>query len=137
SGGTVWLDPAIRSTYFARATLPSLAKQYARYGFWKVRMLRRYPETIRLRQAIPPVFVLSLLTLAVLAVWLPLVGWLLGLEVVLYGLALMAVGIQTAVNRRSFSLLFGVPLAIITMHFFWGGAFLWSIVQFKAKTTVR
>ena len=61
SGGTIWLDPAIRSVYFARPTLAALARQYSRYGFWKWRMLRRYPETLRWRQGLPPLFVLSLL----------------------------------------------------------------------------
>jgi len=50
SGGKVWLNPFIRSVYFARPTLALLAKQYARYGYWKWRMLRRYPETLRWRQ---------------------------------------------------------------------------------------
>ena len=60
SGGRIWLDPAIRSVYFARSNLLDLARQYWRYGFWKVRMLRRHPNTIRWRQSLPPLFVLSL-----------------------------------------------------------------------------
>ncbi|RPH58223.1 MAG: glycosyltransferase family 2 protein, partial [Chloroflexi bacterium] len=47
SGGKIWLDPAIRSIYFARPTLGALAQQYFRYGFWKWKMLRRYPGTLR------------------------------------------------------------------------------------------
>jgi len=35
AGGRIWLDPAIRSVYFARSTLGQLARQYRRYGFWK------------------------------------------------------------------------------------------------------
>ncbi len=71
SGGKVWLDPSIRSVYFARPTLANLAKQYTRYGFWKWRMLRRYPETLRWRQGLPPLFVLSLVVGAALAIFLP------------------------------------------------------------------
>src|SRR5512136_1928070 len=69
SGGRIWLDPAIRSVYFARPTLAKLAVQYFRYGFWKWRMLRRYPETLRWRQALPPLFVLSLIVGAILAIF--------------------------------------------------------------------
>ena len=64
SGGRVWLDPTIRSTYFARPTLVALARQYARYGFWKARMLRQYPNAIRWRQALP------------LVLWPQSLGWL-------------------------------------------------------------
>jgi hypothetical protein len=69
SGGKIWLDPSIRSVYFARPTLAKLARQYTRYGFWKWRMLRRYPETLRWRQALPPLFVFSLIGGAVLAIF--------------------------------------------------------------------
>ncbi len=44
SGGKIWLDPKIRCTYFARANLRALAKQYYGYGYWKVQMLKRYPR---------------------------------------------------------------------------------------------
>lgn len=56
SGGKIWLDPKIRCTYFARSNLLALAKQYFGYGYWKVQMLKRYPETLRWRQALPPAF---------------------------------------------------------------------------------
>ena len=48
SGGTVWLDPSIRSVYFSRSTLGKLAAQYWRYGFWKFKMLKRYPAYLAL-----------------------------------------------------------------------------------------
>ena len=85
SGGKIWLDPSIRSVYFARATLLELIHQYWRYGFWKWRMLRRYPDTLRWRQALPPLFVLSLVTLLLLSVFFPVAGLLLVAELFLYG----------------------------------------------------
>lgn len=126
AGGIVWLDPAIRSTYFARPTLAALARQYWRYGYWKARMLRRYPQTLRWRQALPPAFVLSLLLLAILAIWIPLFRWIVVIELTLYALALLTIGIQVAVRKRDPHLAYGVPLAIAVMHFSWGSAFLWS-----------
>lgn len=129
SGGRVWLDPAIRSAYFARATLSSLARQYLRYGFWKQRMLRRYPETLRWRQALPPLFVLSLLVLGILALLFPPAGWLLLLEVAVYLLALALLGVQQALRHKDPGLLVGLPLAIAVMHLAWGGAFLWSMLR--------
>ncbi len=126
SGGKVWLDPAIRSQYFARHSLNALARQYWRYGFWKARMLRRYPETFRWRQ-ISGAFVMSFLVFGVLAIWFPMVRWLFALEVGLYTLALLIVGVQEAFRKRDLALLLGVPLAIVTMHLAWGAAFLWSL----------
>ncbi|MEJ2606517.1 MAG: glycosyltransferase family 2 protein [Anaerolineales bacterium] len=47
AGGVVFFDPAIRSIYYARPDLISLGKQYARYGYWKARMLIRFPSSLR------------------------------------------------------------------------------------------
>jgi succinoglycan biosynthesis protein ExoA len=128
SGGVVWLDPAIRSAYFARPHLSALFRQYGRYGFWKARMLRRNPSTLRWRQALPPLFVLSLLALILLSIWIPIFRWLLAAEVLIYLVVLLVVGLQTAINRKDFMMMLSVPLAIAVMHLAWGGAFLWSLV---------
>ncbi len=129
SGGVVWMDPQIRTAYFARATLSSLGQQYWRYGYWKARMLRRYPNTLRWRQILPPLFVTSLLCLGLLSLaWHP-AGWLLLLEILLYVLALFGVGLRAAWQKRQPALAVGLPLAIGTMHLAWGSAFIWSLLS--------
>src|SRR4030095_11405510 len=112
SGGRVWLDPSIRSVYFARSTLKELIRQYWRYGFWKWRMLRRFPDTIRWRQALPPLFVLSLIGLALISIFLPIAVWLLIAELVLYFSVLLLAGVRATLKRRQPHLLIGLPLAI-------------------------
>jgi succinoglycan biosynthesis protein ExoA len=128
SGGRIWLDPAIRAIYFARPDLKSLAEQYWRYGFWKARMLLRYPRSLRWRQALPPVFVLSLLIFTLLSPWFLLPRLALVVELVSYTLALFAAGVQIAARQKDFSLILSVILAMATMHLTWGSAFLWSLV---------
>jgi glycosyltransferase involved in cell wall biosynthesis len=129
SGGKIWLDPSIRSVYFARPTLAALAKQYARYGFWKWRMLRRYPGTLRWRQGLPPLFVLSLLAGAILAIFLPVFRVPLTVESLIYVLTLGIAGTQAAIRQKKIHLFIGLPLAIATMHIAWGSGFLWSIIK--------
>lgn len=128
-GGRIWLDPRIRSGYFARSTLVALAKQYSRYGFWKYRMLRRYPGTLRWRQALPPLFTLSLIGLGGLSLFMPLARILLLIEVMVYFSLLFAGAIPAAVRRKDSLLAVGIPLAICVMHLSWGGGFLWSLVR--------
>jgi succinoglycan biosynthesis protein ExoA len=128
SGGKIWLDPAIRSLYFARANLVELARQYWRYGYWKARMLRRYPATIRWRQALPPLFVLSLFVLLLLAIWWPVARWIFVIESAGYAVVLSLAGLQLSKKQRDWKLIFSVPLAIVTMHLAWGSAFIWSLV---------
>ncbi len=128
SGGKIWLDPSIRSIYYARSTLLELIRQYWRYGFWKWRMLRRYPDTLRWRQALPPLFVLSLLILTVLSISSPFARWLLAGELILYFSILILAGARAVLRKRKIYLILGLPLAIAAMHLAWGGGFLWSVL---------
>ncbi len=128
SGGKIWLDPAIRSVYYARASLLELIRQYWRYGFWKWRMLRRYPNTLRWRQALPPLFVLSMVSLTVLSFFLPSARLLLAVGLILYASVLAVAGMLAAYQQRKPYLLVGLPLAIAVMHLSWGSGFLWSVI---------
>lgn len=128
-GGRIWLNPAIRSRYLARATLRELARQYWRYGFWKWQMLRRYPKTLRWRQALPPLLAASILLGSALAIFFPRVRILLALAIGLYLLALLVAAAEAALRRREGFLFFGLPLAIATMHLAWGAGFLWSMLR--------
>lgn len=125
-GGVVWLDPAIRSIYLARPTVRALARQYWRYGFWKMRMLAAYPATVRWRQAVPPLFVAGLLGLIIGAPFAGTIRKVLAIIVALYGGVLGGAGVHAAVQRRDPGLVAGLPLAIATMHLCWGSGFLWS-----------
>jgi succinoglycan biosynthesis protein ExoA len=128
AGGRLWLDPDIRSVYFARSTLRALARQYWRYGFWKWRMLRRYPKTLRWRQALPPLFVLGLLTGILLALVFPILWYLVGVVIALYFSVLLFAGIQTAIRLKRTVMVPGLLLAIPVMHLAWGSGFLWSLL---------
>jgi succinoglycan biosynthesis protein ExoA len=128
SGGRVWLDPSIRSVYFARSTFLELIHQYWRYGFWKWRMLRNFPDTLRWRQALPPVFVLSLIMLGLVSIFVPFSAWILTAEILSYYLVLFLAGIHAASKHRKLFLLAGLPLAISMMHLSWGSGFLWSML---------
>ena len=126
AGGVVWLDPSIRSVYFARGTLGKLAVQYLRYGYWKLKMLKRYPRTLRWRQALPPAFVFLLVSLSVLSLWFGFARSLLALQLTAYFTVLLMAGIQLAVRKKKGYLVWGLPLSIATMHVCWGAGFLWS-----------
>jgi len=134
SGGRVWLDPSIRSIYFARATFGDLVRQYWRYGFWKWLMLRRYPNTLRWRQALPPLFVASLLGLILISFSMPLALLVLAAELLFYLGTLTGAGFQAALRQRKPYLLFGLPMAVSAMHIAWGSGFLWSMLTFRSTS---
>jgi succinoglycan biosynthesis protein ExoA len=129
AGGRIWLDPAIQSIYYARPNLAALARQYGRYGYWKFKMLQRYPRTLRWRQALPPAFVFSLLFLGIVGLFWSPAAWLLLLEIIAY-LVILGLGAFPAAHRKADArLLAGIPLAIAAMHLAWGAGFLGSVVK--------
>jgi succinoglycan biosynthesis protein ExoA len=134
SGGVIWLDPLIMSTYFARAKLRELAGQYWRYGFWKSRMLLRYPGTVRWRQAVPPLFVLGASFLGLAALFWAPARLAFVLVAGLYLGAILGAGIWIGVRGRDGMLIPGSALAFATMHLAWGSAFWWSLLKRLAES---
>jgi succinoglycan biosynthesis protein ExoA len=129
AGGKIWFDPHIRSVYYARENLTALARQYWRYGFWKVQMLRRYPHTIRWRQALPPLFVITLIVLAVISPFVQAALGALAGVISIYIAILIMVGVYLAIQHKTPAFSLGVPLAIACMHFSWGTGFLWGLIR--------
>ena len=131
SGGKIWLNPAIHCNYYARESFGKLAKQYWRYGFWKAIMLKRYPDTARPRQILPPLFVLGLVGLAGLSFFSSIFAGLLASVLLLYILALLFVGFQISKKNDYLPYFYGVPISIIIMHLVWGSAFWVGLVSRK------
>ncbi|MGD8603337.1 MAG: glycosyltransferase family 2 protein [Anaerolineales bacterium] len=127
-GGAIWFDPSIRAIYYARASFTQLARQYARYGYWKARMLLENPTSLRWRQALPPLFVLSALVLLAAGPFFLLARGLLAVQLVGYGLITTMAGLVVALRKEDLQLALGFPIALWIMHFTWGGSFLWSVI---------
>ena len=132
TGGKIWLDPRIRSKYFARKNLRQLAKQYWRYGYWKRKMLKRYPQTIRWRQAIPPVFVLGSILFTLLSIFSVNARIILASGLGLYAIILLAFSLAEAIKRKDLCYL-NMIFAVMVMHFCWGSGFLYSIIDFSKE----
>ncbi len=129
NGGRIYYDPKIKSEYHARGTLKDLLLQYWRYGYWKLKMLRRYPETIRLRQALPPLFVMTIFVLAIASIFF-LYGFVtLAAILVLYFLILFFASLRPAKKESDYRLMVGIPISIFVMHIAWGAGFIVSLVS--------
>ncbi|MCD4752266.1 MAG: glycosyltransferase family 2 protein [Anaerolineaceae bacterium] len=130
SGGRIFLDSSIQCGYFARENYRKLTKQYWRYGFWKFKMLLRYPDTIRVRQALPPLFLLSLAVLFITSIinyrfFIFFIG-----EIIIY-IAILFLGTHNSIRSTDEPLKMWVftIFSILTMHFSWGLGFLYSAIN--------
>jgi succinoglycan biosynthesis protein ExoA len=129
AGGTIYLDPRIQTRYAPRSSPKDLWDQYFRYGWWKVETLKLHPESLKIRQLIPFLFVLAVLSLLLVLPFLSIAKYLLAATFIAYGSVL---GLATmSLNKQELSmrdiLLF--PLAVIIMHVSWGSGFLLNLVS--------
>ena len=116
AGGKILLSPKIRSLYYVRSSLRALARQYFRYGLWKVKTLVAHPDSIRWRQTAPPALVLTVF-ISLVMVW----GyWPLAVSVpALYLIVNLAAAIAASRHRGWHHLpLLSIVFAIL--HFSWG-----------------
>jgi len=133
SGKKIYFDPRIKTKYIARENWVDLAKQYWRYGYWKFKMLRKYPETIRWRQAIPPVFVAGIILLLVIALFYSKALILFSFIMSVYILFLVLGTLFSPKKMKNFLCIFGVPISIMVMHFSWGLGFIYSFFSGLGK----
>lgn len=128
NGGKVFLDPSIRSKYFSRANLNELGKQYWRYGLWKYQMLKIFPKSLRWRQAVPPLFVLFFILFGLLSFFLPIALIIMGTGVGFYLLTLLVCSMQCSIIKKDYCYM-KMIFAFATIHFCWGGGFIYSVFK--------
>lgn len=118
AGGTVWFDPELWATYRPRADVRSLARQYFQYGRFKRAVVRRYPSSLRVRQAVPP-----LATIGVIGGLVAGLAWAPALVLPGTYAAAVAVAALASAGRPDGT---AARLLVIfpTMHLSWGLGFL-------------
>ncbi|MEI2608565.1 MAG: glycosyltransferase family 2 protein [Chitinophagaceae bacterium] len=121
AGGKIWLDPAIRSVYYSRASLSRLWRQYYQYGLYKVRVIQKRQAVPSWRHLVPAVFVLALLMSLVFSLLTGQRRWLLAVAGP-YTLANGFASLRTA--GADTAILSFLPLAFATLHFAYGLGFL-------------
>lgn len=128
AGGRILVSPRIRCEYHVRRSLPGLAVQYFRYGFWRAKTVRTYPDSLKWRHLAPPGLVGFLLaSLAAVAT-----GHTWGATVpILYLAVLCAASLRVAGRRSDFGMLPLLPVVLATMHLAWGTGFLIGMAYFN------
>jgi succinoglycan biosynthesis protein ExoA len=100
--------PALAARYIPRDSVRGLARQYARYGFYRAKTARRHPGSMRRALWLPPALVLTMAA----AVVAP------------RPLRRLARAEAGAVDRAA------LPLVFATMHASWGAGFLAGAARF-------
>ena len=121
SGELVYFDPRLEVTYYPRASLGKLAKQFFDTGAWRAELTRSHIAKANLRYFAPPAAVLSI-SLG-LGLYLLGFGGFLGLiPLSAYTLGLLVAAITA--KQLSLSAKLNILIALPTMHFCWGVGFI-------------
>ena len=136
AGGKVFLLPDVRFRYVTRSSLRALARQFARYGFYKARTMAKHPASIRPRHLVPAAAIVGLAALLVAAAaWEP-ARWAAAAVVASYLLALVAASAGAARGLGRDALL--LPAVFATMHFAWGAGNLVGLFRwFSVRSSLR
>ena len=124
------LLPQVRIQYYGRDQISKLWRMYREYGLFKPLVNIKLGAPATLRQFAPPLFVLALLGLPLLALALPLLslGWAMMVSAYLLVVAVVSARIAAAGSRMS--ALLWMLVAFFTVHVAYGVGYLQGIVRF-------
>lgn len=105
NGGKVYLSDDIHLSYYCRDSVKGISDMAKKNGMWNVITMKLCPGSMGLRHFIPLLFVLSLLTLAVLSFAHSIFAILLGAELSLYLLLDVYFSIRQATSIKEFLML--------------------------------
>lgn len=123
-GGKIWQTPKIRSWYRPRSSVRALARQYAQYGYWKTRVIRKHQIPASWRHLVPGAFVLTLILTGISAPFVPTGAHLFVAVLAAYGVASITASILACRTLHNVSLLPVMPLMFGAYHLPYGVGFL-------------
>lgn len=126
-GGRIVCVPEMAASYIPRDTLAALARQYLRYGTYRVKTAQRHPESLRRSQLLPPAVALTAAA-AALAPARPL-RRIARAGLAAYGIALLGTSVRAAAQGSGADAA-ALPAVFATMHLSYGAGFLVGCARF-------
>lgn len=129
SGGTIYQTPKIKYEYVCRDTLRKLWTQYYQYGFYKVYILKKHKRLASIRHAVPAIFLLSIICLAILGLTDPwfFYGVYACIGLYLFVLIVGAIHICSTSGRWRYFMV--LPVVLASFHLPYGLGFIFGLKQ--------
>lgn len=139
-GGRILLLPDVTSYYYARGSLAQVSRMYFQYGYFKPIVARKLGRVMSARQMIPPAFVVSLATTALLAAWLPAAAVMFTAIAGAYAAAVVTCA-GLAVRRHGLQCALALTAVFPALHVSYGCGFLRRLIGLftigRARTGAR
>jgi glycosyltransferase involved in cell wall biosynthesis len=127
-GYKIYLSPKIKSKYYCRNSFKKLFIQYFKYGFFKIRVLEKHIKSIKLRQIVPAIFLLTIIFLLLASIFSKTAKTILFSTVTAYLIFLIiAATIVSIKNKLKYFPLSLIAIAIIQTSY--GAGFILGIIK--------
>jgi len=129
AGKKIWMDPTIKTIYYARSNYLKLFKQYFNYGFYKVRGIQKRGEVVSIRHIIPSIFIVSLIITLIIGFFLqsPWISFSVGFLYLIFNWS------ASIFSTPSFGLIPFISFAFWILHLAYGIGFIWGLIRFFNK----
>jgi glycosyltransferase involved in cell wall biosynthesis len=129
AGKKIWMDPTIKTKYYARQSFIRLFKQYFNYGFYKIRGIQKRRKVFSIRHLIPSFFIISLIITLIFGfvLQLPWFTFSVGFLYLIFNL------LASIFVAPSFRLIHLISLAYWILHLGYGLGFIWGLIRFINK----
>lgn len=127
-GYKIYLNPAIKSDYYVRASYKKLFKQYKQYGYWKVYVNRKHKTITTIRQLFPALLVAYLMTAALITCIFPSIIYISIIPIAIY--ISMSILFAAFTAGISINFLFGVLYSFWILHLSYGIGYIQGIIDF-------
>jgi glycosyltransferase involved in cell wall biosynthesis len=128
SGGRIVQSSAIRVSYWVRDSFSKLFMQFAQYGYWKVKVVKKHPRQASLRHFIPSLFLLSVLLTTILVAVARWPFWTLGILLGVYASIIALEAFRQSI-RTDWKLWPGVVLSLMVMQVAYGWGFIVGLTR--------
>jgi cellulose synthase/poly-beta-1,6-N-acetylglucosamine synthase-like glycosyltransferase len=132
AGGRIVCIPEMAASYIPRDTLTALARQYLRYGRYRVKTTNRHPQSLRRSQLLPPALVLTAAAAATAPsrpIRAAARAGLVAYSAALLSSSIRAPGVEARADAAA------LPAVWATMHLSYGVGFLVGCLEFGPPTT--
>lgn len=128
NGGKIWLNPAIKTTYFSRPSVSKMMKTAFYNSYFHSFFLKKHHIIPSLKYMVPTIFVLSLICLFILGLINNLWSWAFICLLLLH----QSVALYSSVPfwRQTKTGLILLPVLFFSLHFSYGLGFIFGIFNF-------
>jgi cellulose synthase/poly-beta-1,6-N-acetylglucosamine synthase-like glycosyltransferase len=130
SGGKIFFTPKIESYYYVRSSISKLWKQYFQYGYFKIKLIKKFKSIPSLRCLIPTIFVASLFITGISGIFSFILLLLFYIISGAYLLFILTGGLILSMKNDNLKHFFILPLIFAIIHFSYGIGFLKGILDF-------